>query len=86
MIKETLSVLTGGNSLREMAAELGVSEEDMKGRLDILASMGYILTMASPEHDSVACKFCPSKSSCGPCPGKEERYFLTKKGKRISGL
>jgi DNA-binding transcriptional MocR family regulator len=86
MIKETLSVLTGGDSIREMAAELGISETEMRGRLDILISMGYVMARAQPEHSSSACRFCPSTKSCGSCSSKERAYSLTKKGKRIAGL
>lgn len=75
----------GKFSLSELAAGLGLSQEQLKNRLDLMERQGYIAREAdcAPEGGCGCCHSCPSCGS-GDKKTMPVQYRLTEKGLRLA--
>ncbi|MDP6626935.1 MAG: hypothetical protein QGG50_03460 [Methanopyri archaeon] len=87
MIRETLRLIAEGDrTLTEMGRTLGISPDEMKGRVRMLEHMGYIEAVdQGPPPGGSACACCSSANSCQDQQqgaGAIRSYQLTNKGQR----
>jgi DNA-binding HxlR family transcriptional regulator len=77
----------GNSSLAELAEGVGLSQEQLKNRLDLMERQGYIAreTDCAPEGGCGCCHSCPSYGS-GSRRTMSVRYRLTEKGQRLAGV
>jgi hypothetical protein len=89
MIKETLEALSPGTrSFAELAIVLRIGSEDLKHRLAILESGGYIQKILGGDCASFICKGCGCSKGCTKAAGNAQSiiaYQLTAKGSKVLG-
>lgn len=85
----------GNLQIKEAARKLGIDQDTLKERLEMMEHMGYIrgLSSASAASCGGGCIGCSLSSSCADeAEGEEEKdkrnfswYELTEKGRRLVG-
>ncbi len=81
MIKETLEALNSASgSLQDVARRLKITQDELRGRLDVLESHGYVekRDMATPDCGGTC---CGCNASCNMSDGMFS-YYITNKGMR----
>ncbi len=91
MIRNTLTMIDEGSiTLSEMALELGMTEADLKSRLETMVMMGHLEAITIPGDSDAPEEHCPGCVMAGTC--REDMcsggvpvvgYRLTEKGRRI---
>ncbi len=75
----------GGYSAADLAASVGLSQEQLKNRLALMERQGYIVRVEDCGPVDGGCGYC---SSCPSCSDKDRamlpvQYRLTKKGELL---
>ncbi|MFA5331780.1 MAG: hypothetical protein WC342_05330 [Methanoregula sp.] len=86
MIQSIAQRIRDGNfSVAELSAGVGLSQEQLKNRLDLMERQGYIAREAdcTPEGGCGCCHSCPTCGS-GDKNVLPTRYRLTEKGKNLA--
>ena len=77
----------GGYSAADLAVSVGLSQEQLKNRLDLMERQGYLVREKDCGPVEGGCTCC---SSCPSCTDKDRamipvQYRLTKKGEILAG-
>ena len=91
MIRKVLGMIdSGSTTLSEMARELGMSEADLKSRLEMMVIMGHLEAVrldGGPDQTEDACPGCLLASTCRDDTCSEGEpvvgYRLTEKARRL---
>lgn len=84
MFRDILNNITGGGVvIPQLAADLGISDDQLRERLRMMVHMGYLTSDGSctPDKESSSCACC-SGCRCSPME-LPPRFLVTEKGRRL---